>query len=94
MPNWSIVIEDKGAYTFTVMYGNSVEGVGSADDLDTCLDMARECYWDCRKHRKEMVDDGKFEAKFHAFMELSSLLEKLLPKGYQFTEDQASGGFK
>ncbi len=26
-----------------------------------------------------------FDAKFHAFNEVSSLLEKIIPEGYQFT---------
>ena len=33
--------------------------------------------------------DIKFDARFHAFFLLTDLAEKLLPKGTQFTKEQA-----
>lgn len=30
-----------------------------------------------------------YDARFHAFQELSKLLDKVLPKGYQFTKEQS-----
>lgn len=55
IPKWALHIEDiRGTYVFIVTRGRSDEGYGSADDLDTCLDMARECYLECRKFRGEL----------------------------------------
>ena len=30
-----------------------------------------------------------YDAKFHAFQELNKLLDKFIPKGYQYTREQA-----
>ena len=30
-----------------------------------------------------------YDAKFHVFMEVSELLDKILPNGYQFTREQS-----
>lgn len=59
IPKWYLSIEDiRGIWVFVITRGArqlaSVEGTGTADDLDTCIDMAKECYWDCRKFRGEM----------------------------------------
>jgi hypothetical protein len=53
-PKWSVTIEDvRGTYVILVFRGQSKEGIGSADDLDAALDIAKELFVDCRKHRGE-----------------------------------------
>lgn len=49
---WRIEIEDiRGTWVFVVMLGKSKEGTGSADDIDTCMEMAKESYLDCIKYK-------------------------------------------
>jgi hypothetical protein len=45
--------------------------------------------WNWAKDKIPQEDMTMYDAKFHAFMELSKLIDKLIPKGTQFTKEQS-----
>ena len=46
---------------------------------------------EAKKSTEDLIDSlGLWNAKFHAFIEINSLINKIVPKGYQFTNEQAN----